>query len=208
MTGFPPRRCAFLAAPLLLAALWPALAWPATPVPGAPITIERARGPIAIDGDLSDPGWQGLQPITTWFETNPGDNTEPRVKNVAYLTYDDHYLYAAFQLEDPHPEAIRAPLGDHDAVPSSTDYAGVIVDSRNDGKTAQMFLANPRGVQYDAMTSDATGEDSSPDFYWDSAGRITATGWSLEIRIPFSSLRYASEAEPTWGILLYRNYPR
>ena len=208
MTGFPPRRCALLAAPLLLAALWPGLAWPAAPVPGTPLTIERARGPIAIDGDLSDPGWQGLQPITTWFETNPGDNTEPQVKNVAYLTFDDHYLYAAFQLDDPHPEAIRAPLGDHDAVPSSTDYAGVIVDSRNDGKTAQMFLANPRGVQYDAMTSDATGEDSSPDFYWDSAGRITATGWSLEIRIPFSSLRYASAEQPTWGILLYRNYPR
>jgi len=193
--------------PLLLVWL-PAFAWAANPQPGPPITIQRAPGAITLDGDLSDPGWQGLTPITTWYETNVGDNVEPQVKNVAYLTYDDHYFYAAFQFEDPKPKGVRAPIGDHDAVAGSTDYAGVIVDSHNDGKTAQMFLANPSGVQYDALTSDATGEDSSPDFFWDSVGKITATGWNLEIRIPFSSLRYSTEAQPTWGILLYRNYPR
>jgi len=180
----------------------------AAPQPGPPLSIRRATGPITIDGNLSDPGWQGADTIRTWFETNVGDNVEPQVRNVAFLTYDDHYLYAGFEFEDPHPELIRAPLGDHDAVPSSTDYAGVIVDSRNDGKTARMFLSNPNGVQYDAVSSDVTGEDSSPDFYWESAGRITKTGWTLEIRIPFSSLRYASAPDPTWGILLYRNYPR
>jgi hypothetical protein len=93
-------------------------------------------------------------------------------------------------------------------VSGSTDYGGVIVDSRNDGKTAQMFLANPSGVQYDAMSSDVSGEDNAPDFYWDSVGKVTAHGWNLEIRIPFSSLRYNSDAAPTWGMLLYRNYPR
>src|SRR5206468_3726324 len=161
-----------------------------------------------MDGDLSDPGWQGVEAIGTWFETNPGDNVEPPVKNVGYLTYDDRYFYAGFRFEDPRPSAIRAPIGDHDAVPSSTDYGGVIIDSRNDGKTAQMFLANPNGVQYDAVSSDATGEDNAPDYYWDSVGRITESGWSLEIRIPFSSLRYGNAPEPTWRVLLYRNYPR
>ena len=202
----PPRTSAALVGFLL--AMLPAVAWPADPKLGPPLTITRAPGPITVDGDLSDAGWQGLTPITTWFETNVGDNVEPQVKNTAYLTYDDQYFYAGFAFEDPQPRAVRAPLGDHDAVPSSTDYAGVIVDSHNDGKTAQMFLANPNGVQYDALTSDATGEDNSPDFFWDAVGKITATGWTLEIRIPFSSLRYSKEAEPTWGILLYRNYPR
>jgi hypothetical protein len=180
----------------------------AAPKPGPPIQIQRAAGPIVVDGDLSDPGWKGIAPITVWFETNVGDNVEPQVKNVGYLAYDDKYLYAAFHFEDPHPEMVRAPLGDHDNVSSATDYAGVIVDSRNDGKTARMFLSNPSGVQYDAVSSDVTGEDSSPDFYWDSMGKITATGWDLEIRIPFSSLRYSNETSPTWGIMLYRNYPR
>src|SRR5689334_15227697 len=74
----------------------------AAPTPGPTITIQHAAGAIAIDGDLSDAGWQGITPITTWYETNVGDNVEPQVKNVGYLAYDDHYLYAGFQFDDPH----------------------------------------------------------------------------------------------------------
>ncbi len=192
----------------LAAAVPGSAALAAAPQPGPPITIQRIHGPITVDGDLSEPAWQGLPAITQWYETRVGDNVEPQVKNVAYLAYDDKYFYAGFVFDDPAPAAIRAPIGDHDVVPSSTDYAGVIIDSRNDGKTAQMFLANPHGVQYDAISSDVSGEDNSPDFFWDAAGKVTATGWSLEIRIPFSSLRYGDVAQPTWGILLYRNYPR
>jgi len=206
MTRQTIRRFATLACGTLLLA--PAAAYSADPKPGPQLTIQRAAGPITVDGDLSDPGWKGVTPITTWYETNVGDNVEPQVKNVAYLTYDDKYFYAAFDFQDPNPSGVRAPLGDHDAVNGSTDYAGVIVDSHNDGKTAQMFLANYRGVEYDAISSDATGEDNSPDFFWDAIGKLTPTGWTLEIRIPFSSLRYANVDVPTWGILLYRNYPR
>ena len=189
---------------LLTALALPAFA--AAPQPGPPLSIQKVAGPIQLDGDLNDAGWQGISPITQWYETNVGDNVEPQVKNVAWLAYDGQFLYAAFQFDDPTPDKIRRPLGDHDAVSGSTDYGGVIVDSKNDGKTAQMFLANPSGVQYDAVSSDVTGEDNAPDFYWDSAGKVTPTGWNLEIRIPFSSLRYSSAAE--WGMLLYRNYPR
>ena len=178
----------------------------AAPQPGPPITITRISTPITIDGDLSD--WKGVTPITQWYETRVGDSVEPQVKNVGYLAYDDKYLYAAFDFSDPNPKLIRAPLGDHDQISGTTDYGGIIVDSRNDGKTAQMFLANVNGLEYDAISSDVTGEDSSPDWFWDTAGKITATGWTLEIRVPFASLRYARSPAPTWGILLYRNYPR
>ena len=132
----------------------------------------------------------------------------PDVKNVAWLAYDDKFLYAAFQFDDPDPKSIRAPYGDRDNVPSYTDYGGIIVDSQNDGRTAQMFLANARGIQYDALSNDASGEDSSPDFFWDSAARITDKGWVLEIRVPLSSLRYVDPNPERWGILLYRNRPR
>src|SRR5262245_57571106 len=178
------------------------------PQPGPPLTIARANGPIVIDGDLSDEGWKGLTPVTQWYETRVGDSVEPQVKNVGWLAYDDKYLYAAFEFEDPNPKLVRAPLGDHDQISGTTDYAGIIVDSRNDGKTAQMFLANLNGLEYDAISSDVTGEDNSPDYFWDTAGKLTATGWTLEIRVPFSSLRYARTPAPTWGIMLYRNYPR
>jgi hypothetical protein len=175
----------------------------------ATLTIARAAGPIQVDGSLGDEGWKNVPAVETWYEINPGDNTPPKVKSTAWLVYDDKFFYAAFAFEDPRPSEIKAPLGDHDNTPSSTDYAGVILDTRNDGRTAMMFLANPRGVEYDAITDDGgSGEDSSPDFFWDAAGKITDKGWNLEMRIPFSSLRYAKADPQTWGIMLYRNYPR
>jgi uncharacterized protein DUF5916 len=176
---------------------------------GEPISIARATGQITIDGELSEDAWQHATKIERWYEVNPGDNTEPAVKNVGYLTYDDRFFYAAFEFEDPNPRAIRAPLGDHDNIGNGfDDYGGVLLDTRNSGRTGTFFVVTPHNTQYDSITDDTSGEDSSPDFFWDSATRITTRGWTLEIRIPFSSLRYKNTDPQTWGILLYRNYPR
>ena len=181
----------------------------ADPTAPAPIRIVRASGPIAIDGDLADPAWRDAVAVDRWWETNPGDNVEPKVRNVARLAYDDKFLYVAFEFGDPEPAKIRAPYADRDNVDSSTDYGGIILDPDNDRKTAILFLANPRGIQYDSMNSDTNGsEDSAPDWFWDSAARIDGQGWTLEIRIPFSSLRYPTGDPQTWGVMLYRNWPR
>jgi hypothetical protein len=178
-----------------------------TPPPET-LQVTRAAGAITVDGALDDLGWQGVPAVEVWYETNPGDNTPPRVKNSGYLAYDDKFFYAGFVFEDADPRTIRAPYGDRDSIGSSLDYGGVILDTRDTRRTAILFLANPRGIQYDAVTDDASGEDSSPDFYWDSAGRITDRGWTLEIRIPFSSLRYSKADPQKWGVMLYRNHPR
>lgn len=199
------RKLAFLIL-LYLLALW--LATTALRAEGDPIHITRAAGPITVDGDLSDPGWKGAVRLETWYETNPGDNTPPKVKNVGFLTYDDRFLYAAFEFSDPDPSKIRAPYADRDNIGGSLDYGGIIVNPRNDGRTGLLLLANPRGVQYDAVSDDFSGEDSSPDLYWDSAAKITKDGWVLEMRVPFSSLRYPKGDPQTWAIMLYRNYPR
>ena len=176
---------------------------------GDQLRIGRVTAPVTIDGELSEETWQRAERVDRWYETNPGDNTEPAVRSVGYLAYDDRFFYAAFDFEDPSPSSIRAPLSDRDNVSgNATDYAGVILDTRNDGRSAVLLLATPRGVQYDADTDDASGEDSAPDYFWDAAARITDRGWTLEIRVPFSSLRYRSADPQTWGILLYRNYPR
>ena len=173
------------------------------------IRISRASGSIVIDGDLSDEGWRNATRVEKWYEINPGDNNEPAVKNVAYLSYDDRYFYAGFEFEDPNPASIRAPLGDHDNIDGNgQDLAGLFLDTLNSGRTSTVFLVNARNVQYDAIIDDGTGENQSPDYFWDSATKITERGWTLEIRIPFSSLRYKRGDPQTWGVLLYRNYPR
>ncbi|HZR25145.1 MAG TPA: DUF5916 domain-containing protein [Vicinamibacterales bacterium] len=176
---------------------------------GATFRISRTTSPIRIDGDLSDEGWKNATRIDTWYEASPGDNTEPPVKNVGLLTYDDRFLYVGLDFEDPNVAAIRAPLGDHDNINgSSTDFGGLFLDPLNTGRTAIEFFVTPHNVQYDAVTDDASGENSSPDFFWDSAAQISTRGWTVEIRIPFSSLRYKTVDPQTWGFILFRNYPR
>ncbi len=97
--------------------VWAVPAFAQTSTRGATYAITRAKGPIVIDGNLSDEGWRGAVRIDRWYEINPGDNIEPPVKNVAYLTYDDKFFYAAFEFEDPNPRSIMAPFGDHDVHP-------------------------------------------------------------------------------------------
>ncbi|HEX2121762.1 MAG TPA: DUF5916 domain-containing protein [Thermoanaerobaculia bacterium] len=175
-----------------------------------PVALQETAAPIAIDGDLSDAAWQQASKYETWYETNPGDNIEPQVQTRGWVTYDRKFLYVAIESSDSKPSAISAPYADHDQISGNTDdYAGIIVDTRNDGKSAYLFLVTARGVQYDAITDDAgAGEDSSPDFFWDSAAQVTATGWTMEMRVPFSTLRYDSANPEQWGLVLYRNWPR
>jgi len=158
---------------------------------------------------LSDEAWQTAARVDKWYEIQPGDNTEPPVRSVGLISYDDHFLYAAFEFDDPDPAAIRAPLGDHDAINgNSMDFGGIFLDTLDTRRTAIEFFATPSNVQYDAVIDDASGENPSPDFYWDSAAKITPRGWTLELRIPFSSLRYRKGDPQKWGITLFRNYPR
>ena len=176
---------------------------------GETLHITRATAPIKIDGNLSDEGWRGVQPLTTWYEVNPGDNTPSKLRNVGRIAYDDRFLYAAFEFDDPNPAAIRAPYSDRDdAGIGFYDFGGLFLDPGDSGHTANLFVVTPRNIQADSIIDDASGEDTSPDFFWESATRITARGWTLEMRIPFSSLRYRNSDPQTWAILLYRNYPR
>jgi hypothetical protein len=193
-----------------LAALWalPLLAEePQPPPPSTP--LPRLTQPIRIDGDLSDPGWAEAAKIETFYETNVGDNVAPPVRTVGWVGYDSRFFYVALRCDDPDPQKIRAPYVDRDNVFSDQDFAGIILDVKNDRRAAMELFVNPRGIQDDGVINDATGnEDFSPDIFWQSAGRIDATGWQIEMAIPLSSLRYPENDPQTWAIILYRNYPR
>jgi hypothetical protein len=176
---------------------------------GETYPITRAKGAIVVDGNLNDEGWRDALRIERWYEINPGDNTEPRVRNVGYLTYDDKFFYAAFEFDDPDPKRIVAPYGDHDTIQNNADYGGLFLDTRNEGHTAYEFQVTAHNVQFDAVMDDNGGnENASPDFFWQSATHINDHGWTLEIRIPLSSLRYRNLDPQQWGVTLWRNYAR
>ncbi|HKS24901.1 MAG TPA: DUF5916 domain-containing protein, partial [Thermoanaerobaculia bacterium] len=177
--------------------------------PPPPIQIHRAEGAITVDGNLDDPGWKNAAVIDRFYETSPGNNTEPKVKTIVHLTYDDKYFYLGIRCEDPEPNKIRAPYVDRDGVIGTDDNIAVFLDTRNEKRSAMELRVNPRGIQADGVFNDANfSEDFSPDFFYDTAATIDSGGWSAEYRIPFSSLRYDDKPEQTWNILVWRNYPR
>ncbi|HEY0158077.1 MAG TPA: DUF5916 domain-containing protein [Thermoanaerobaculia bacterium] len=166
-------------------------------------------GAIEIDGRLDEAVWQQQPTFELAYETRPAENTASPVRTEVWLTYDSSNLYAAFRAHDPEPGSIRARYSDRDAA-TNDDYVGIILDTFNDQRRGFEFFVNPLGVQMDLMQNEMTGaEDASWDAIWDSAGRTTAAGYEVELRIPFSSLRFPSATgEMTWGIDAYRNYPR
>ena len=182
---------------------------PAAPPLPPPIHIHRAEGAITVDGNLDDPGWKNAAVIDRFYETSPGNNNGPKVKTIVHLTYDDRYFYIGIRCEDPEPQKIRAPYVDRDQVIGTDDNIAIFLDTRNDKRSAMELRVNPRGIQGDGIYNDANGnEDFSPDFFYDTAAKIDAGGWSAEYRIPFASLRYNDAPVQTWNILVWRNYPR
>ena len=69
---------------------------------GDVLQISRVVSPVRVDGALDDEAWKTAEPIQQWYEFNPGDNVEPKVANVGYLSFDDRFLYAAFELSLIH----------------------------------------------------------------------------------------------------------
>lgn len=174
------------------------------------LTITRAAGKIVIDGVIDEEAWQAIEPFDLPFEVLPRQNTPAAVKTEVWLAYDDHNLYAAFRAHDPQPSQIRAHLSDRDRI-FSNDFVGLVLDTFNDERRAYELFANPLGIQGDLILNEVAGgtEDSTWDAIWHSAGTITATGYIVEMAIPFSSLRFPSgKREQVWGIDVLRNYPR
>ena len=171
--------------------------------------LPHTNGAISIDGVMDEAAWKDAAEIDIDNETHPGENLPARVKTVAYLISDGQKLYVAFDARDPQPEAIRAYLRDRDSA-WNDDFVGIVLDTYNDERRAFEFFVNALGVQMDLTNDDVNKrEDSSWDAIWDSAGRITETGFVVEMEIPLNQLRFPSvEGAQTWGIDLLRFYPR
>lgn len=170
----------------------------------------RIDKPIVVDGVIDAAEWAAAKPIDLPYETHPSDNIAPRAKTEGFLGYDDKNLYVAFRAFDPNPSAIRANLSDRDSA-FQDDFVGISIDTFNDERRAFEFFLNPLGVQMDLTMDDVSGnEDESWDAIWNSAGKIHADRYEVEMTIPFSQIRFkASGADvQTWGIDMLRIYPR
>jgi hypothetical protein len=171
--------------------------------------LPRVQEPVTIDGILDDEAWLQALQVNLDTETNPGENIPAKVKTIAYLMEDGQNLYIAFDARDPNPSEIRAFLRDRDSA-YNDDFVGVVIDSYNDERRAFEFFSNPLGSQMDLTNDDVNKkEDDSWDAIWDAAGKITTSGYIVEMEIPLNQLRFQRmSGKQTWGIDVLRMYPR
>jgi len=182
------------------------------PPPAARYEISAAAGKIKVDGILDEEAWKNCQAIKLPFEWTPGENIPAPVETDCLVTYDRSQIYLAFRCHDPEPQKIRAHLMDRDAIDTFVmdDHVSFMLDTFNDERRAFQFRVNPLGVQADANFSEQEGyEDFSWDAIWSSAARITASGYDVEIAIPFHQLRFKkASGKQTWGFTAERSWPR
>mgnify|MGYP000053008920 CR=1 FL=1 len=175
-------------------------AWSQTP-------ISTSHESITIDGVLDEQAWQNATHIELNYEIEPLINQAAQVKTTAMFIDTGQSLLIAFDAQDPNPKEISAFLHDRDSA-YQDDQVGVLLDTFNDERRALGFFVNPLGVQIDFIRS-SSGEDDSWDAIWESMGRITESGYQVEIEIPFNELQMpATEGAKTWGIFTQRIYPR
>ncbi len=174
------------------------------------IDVPTLSGDVVIDGVPDEDFWSQARTIELTYETQPADNAPAAVKTTAYIADNGREVLLAFRAEDPDPSKIRAFLRDRDSL-WSDDFIGFTIDTFNDQRRAYEFYVNPLGAQGDLIIDGATGnEDDSWDGLWDSAAKINATGYTVEIRIPYSTLRFqqTNGVVQKWGVDFLRFRPR
>ena len=169
----------------------------------------RASQPPSIDGRLDDAIWQAAEPLpeTDWLTYNPlnGDHIQQRTE--VRVAYDDRYLYFAFRCIDPEPAKVRGTLSRRDNV-WNDDWVGLSLDSVGNGQQSYDLFVNPLGVQGDILNTPSAGENSAPDFVWDSGGSRTEQGYETEIRVPLTTVRFVSGTDVKMNVLFWRRVSR
>ncbi|HEY1303618.1 MAG TPA: carbohydrate binding family 9 domain-containing protein, partial [Vicinamibacterales bacterium] len=198
----------------LFAMAAPALAQTPAPAPAPASTARpqvvafRVTTPPIIDGSLDDDAWtQAPIPTTEWESYNPLHGDRIPQHTTVWVGYDDAYFYFAFKCDDPEPGGIKTSISRRDNV-WNDDWVGLSLDSLGTGQLSYHMMVNPSGIQMDLLNSIAAGEDQSPDWIWDSAGRRTDTGYSVEIRLPLQSIRFKGGQNIHMGILFWRRVSR
>ena len=168
----------------------------------------RTATPPVIDGRLDDEAWQQpALPLTEWLTYNPVNGDKLAQQTEVRAAYDEKYLYFAFHCIDPEPAKVRSTLSRRDNA-WSDDWVGLSLDSVGNGQSSYDMFINPVGVQGDILTTPSAGENSAPDWVWDSAGQRTPEGYDVEMRLPLTSIRFVSGPEVRMGVLFWRRVSR
>ncbi|MDZ7756733.1 DUF5916 domain-containing protein [Rhodohalobacter sp.] len=167
------------------------------------------QGTVIIDGTMTETGWGKANMATGFTQHTPNTGEPASQKTEVCFLYDDDYLYIGARMYDDNPDQIAATLFRRDGNEYS-DWLFVGIDSYNDNRTAFVFGVNPRGVRKDFLIYNDDREDTSWDAVWEASASVDDEGWTAELRIPLSQIRYNGEVGEikSWGINFSREIAR
>ncbi|MCX6543899.1 MAG: DUF5916 domain-containing protein [Acidobacteria bacterium] len=176
--------------------------------PPPTMVLRFLDNPPKIDGRLDAGEWPA-EPLPTgeWVSYNPLYGERLPHQTTVWVGYDKRYFYFAFRCSDPDPSKIKTTIARRDNM-FNDDWVGLKLDAMGNGQTSYDMFVNPSGVQGDILTSAAKGENSSVDWIWDSAAKLTPDGYTVEIRVPVQSLRFKSGADVPMRVLFWRRISR
>lgn len=159
-----------------------------------------------IDGDLNDDCWKNINSVNDFITYLPQFGKQPTYKSEVKIIYDDDAIYICAKMFDDNPENIGRSLVLRDQG-MDQDYFMAGFDTYLDGQSGYRFRVTASNVQTDERIKN-DDVDQSWDAVWDSKTKIEADGWSIEIKIPYSAIRFPNKPVQQWGLQFARYIKR
>ncbi len=195
----------------------PAAAGAGAPASAATATVPRIEGAQAtVDGHLDEPVWKRAARLGDFHQYEPVDGRPAAERTDVLVWYAPDAIWFGIVAHDTRPERIRATKADRDNI-DSDDNVVIFLDTFDDRRRAFFFGVNPLGVQSDGVRTEGASSaahifggstDKSPDYWYESSGEVTDSGYVVEVRIPFKSLRFPGTGAQRWGLQIERKVQR
>ena len=176
-------------------------------VGGAAVETVRASSPISVDGVLDEAAWAAAVPTSRFVQADPHEGAAPTQRTEVRVLFDDAAIYVGARLYDSAPDSIAALLARRDRV-SSSDRFLVYVDGYHDRRSGFFFGVNAAGTLYDGTLFNDEWNDDTWDGVWQGKATRDSLGWTAELRIPYSQLRFQKGSGYRWGINFCREIAR
>jgi hypothetical protein len=167
------------------------------------VEATRLTEPITLDGVLNEAVWQAASPAADFHQRDPEEGARPSQRTEVRIAYDDDAIYVGARMFDESPDSIYVRLARRD-VSVSADRFCVYLDPQHDKRSGYYFMVNAAGTQYDGTLYNDGWEDTSWDGVWAGKSKVDAQGWTVEMRIPYSQIRFPQAEHGVWGINFLR----
>jgi hypothetical protein len=172
----------------------------------ATVHAVRLADRLQVDGALDEAVYAATPPITDFVQTYPAENGAPTERTEAWVLFDDQFIYVSARLWDSAPPSqwTANEMRRDTSQLRQNDHFGVSFDTFYDRRNGYFFYANPLGARADSYMTDESNNNADWNPVWDARTARFDGGWTIEMAIPFKSLRYVAGPSQTWGINMRR----